>query len=114
MQIPADMVVNAIITAMVAHATQSCDNTIYQVGSSVANPVRYQNLKDYGFKYFKAKPWINKEGNPIKVGNVTVLNNMTSFQRYMFIRYLLPLKVVMYFSISTSDFPLYMQNVILG
>ncbi|RDY01931.1 Fatty acyl-CoA reductase 3, partial [Mucuna pruriens] len=90
--IPADMVVNAIITAMVAHANHPCDNIIYHVGSSLANPVRYHNLKDYSFKYFKAKPYVNKKGKPIKVGEITVLNNMTSFQRYMFIRYLLPLK----------------------
>ncbi|CAL0333983.1 unnamed protein product [Lupinus luteus] len=89
--IPADMVVNAILAAMVAHANQPCD-TIYHVGSSVANPVRYLNLRDYGFRYFMAKPCLNKEGIPIKVGKVTVLDNMASFQRYMFIRYLLPLK----------------------
>uniref|UniRef100_A0A0R0HJ36 Fatty acyl-CoA reductase n=1 Tax=Glycine max TaxID=3847 RepID=A0A0R0HJ36_SOYBN len=90
--IPADMVVNAIITTLVAHANQPCDNIIYQVGSSIANPIRYHNLKDYIYRYFKAKPWVNKEGNPVMVGKVTVLDTMTSFQRYMFIRYLLPLK----------------------
>lgn len=92
-QIPADMVVNAMLVAMVAHANQPCD-IIYHVGSSVANPIKYLNLKDYGFKYFTAKPCLNKEGKPIKVGNVAVLDNITSFHRYMFIRYLLPLKVI--------------------
>ncbi|XP_061342398.1 fatty acyl-CoA reductase 3-like [Gastrolobium bilobum] len=89
--IPADLVVNAILTAMVAHANQPCD-TIYHVGSSLANPIRYLNLKDYSFRYFTAKPCVNKEGKHVKVGKVTILNSMTSFQRYMFIRYLLPLK----------------------
>ncbi|KAL1298766.1 fatty acyl-CoA reductase 3 [Arachis ipaensis] len=94
--IPADMVVNAMIVAMVGHGNEgdsnSDDNFIYHVGSSVSNPVRYQNLHDYSFKYFTAKPWINKEGKPIRVGKVTMLSSMASFHRYMFIRYLLPLK----------------------
>ncbi|WJX50076.1 alcohol-forming fatty acyl-CoA reductase [Trifolium repens] len=89
--IPADMVVNAMLVAMVSHANQPCDS-IYHVGSSVGNPVRYSNLRDYNFRYFTAKPCLDKEGNAIKVGKVTVLENMNSFQRYMFIRYLLPLK----------------------
>ncbi|XP_057730942.1 fatty acyl-CoA reductase 3-like [Arachis stenosperma] len=94
--IPADMVVNAIIVAMVAHGNEgyssNYDNIIYHVGSSVSNPVKYGDLRDYSFKYFTAKPWINKKGKPIRVGKVTILNNMASFRRYMFIRYLLPLK----------------------
>ncbi|KAJ4724785.1 Fatty acyl-CoA reductase [Melia azedarach] len=91
--IPADMVVNAIIVAMVAHANQpSSDISIYQVGSSLRNPVRYTNLQDYGFRYFSKKPWINKDGKPVKVGKVTILSSMASFHRYMTIRYILPLK----------------------
>ncbi|CAL5212261.1 unnamed protein product [Lathyrus oleraceus] len=90
--IPADIVVNAMMVAMTKHANQSIDDNIYHVGSSVGNPVRYRNLKDYTFRYFTAKPCLDKEGKPIKVGTVTVLENMNSFQRYMYIRYMLPLK----------------------
>ncbi|MED6189645.1 hypothetical protein PIB30_098071 [Stylosanthes scabra] len=91
--IPADMVVNAILAGMVGHANnnEACE-VIYHVGSSVANPVRYENLRDYGFRYFSAKPCLDKEGNPIKVGKVRVLESMASFERYLFIRYLIPLK----------------------
>ena len=111
-QIPADMVVNAMLVAMVSHATQPCDDSIYHVGSSVGNPVRYESLRDYSFRYFTAKPCYDKEGKAIRVGKVTVLENMNSFQRYMYIRYLLPLKVIQflihnyfYFSIHvTLDF----------
>nr|QYZ86987.1 gland-specific FAR3-1 [Medicago ruthenica] len=90
--IPADMVVNAMLVAMVSHANQPCDDSIYHVGSSVGNPVRYESLRDYSFRYFTAKPCFDKKGKAIKVGKVTVLENMNSFQRYMYIRYLLPLK----------------------
>ncbi|CAJ2660163.1 unnamed protein product [Trifolium pratense] len=89
--IPADMVVNAMLVAMVAHANQPSD-VVYHVGSSVRNPLRYLPLHDYALKYFKAKPWINKDGTVVKVGKIAILTDMDSFQRYIFIRYLLPLK----------------------
>lgn len=94
-QIPADMVVNAIIVAMMAHANQPSD-IIYHVGSSVRNPIKYHKLRDYITTYFSIKPMINKDGKPVKVGKVTVFNNMASFRKYMFIRYMLLLKVINY------------------
>ncbi|MED6164298.1 hypothetical protein PIB30_088333 [Stylosanthes scabra] len=93
--IPADMVVNAILLAMAAHANHhpiASSHHIYHVTSSVRNPLRNWNLQDVGFRYFTAKPWINKDGKAVKVGKCRVLSNMESFNRYMFIRYLLPLK----------------------
>lgn len=93
MQIPADMVVNSMMVAMVAHANRPPANAIYQVGSSVRNPVQYSSLQDYGLRYFTQNPWRNKDGKPIKVGKVTVLKSMASFRRYMAIRYLMWLKV---------------------
>ncbi|XP_038893773.1 fatty acyl-CoA reductase 3-like [Benincasa hispida] len=90
--IPADMVVNAILVAMVAHASQPSSYTIYHVSSSMRNPVLYGKLQEYGFHYFRANPWINKEGQPVRVGKVTILNDMASFHRYMTIRYLIFLK----------------------
>lgn len=92
LQIPADMVVNAMIVAMVAHANQPCD-IIYHVGSSISNPVLFKDLQSFGLNYFSKNPWINKDGSPVIVGKVTVLSTMASFRRYMAIRYLIPLKV---------------------
>ncbi|KAM7496912.1 hypothetical protein LguiA_021326 [Lonicera macranthoides] len=89
--IPADMVVNAMIVAMAAHANQPCD-IIYHVGSSVSNPVFFKDIQKFGLNYFTKNPWINKDGNPVIVGKVTVLSTMASFRRYMAIRYLIPLK----------------------
>ncbi|AES67032.2 putative oxidoreductase [Medicago truncatula] len=90
--IPADMVVNAIIVAMMAHANQPNDNIIYHVGSSIRNPITYRTFRDYNLRYFTKKPLINKDGKSIKVGNITVFSNIASFRRYMFICYMLPLK----------------------
>ncbi|KAI4313490.1 hypothetical protein L6164_026468 [Bauhinia variegata] len=87
---PADMVVNAIIVAMVANASK-CSNNIYHVGSSMRNPIKYMNIADYGYKYFTEMPWMDKNRKPVKVGTFTILD-MPSFKRYIFIHYLLPLK----------------------
>jgi fatty acyl-CoA reductase len=94
-QIPADMVVNAIIVAMMTHANQpNDDHIIYHIGSSVRNPITYRIFREYTFKYFTEKPWINNDGKPVIVGRGTIFSNLASFRRYMFIRYLLPLKVL--------------------
>lgn len=87
------MVVNAMLVAMVAHASQPSSYAIYHVSSSMRNPVMYGKLQEYGFHYFSANPWINKDGQPVRVGKVTILNDMASFHRYMTIRYLVFLKV---------------------
>lgn len=90
---PADLVVNAMIVAMVAHANQPYDHMIYHVGSSMSNPTTNDKLQDVGFRYFSKKPWINKDGRAVKVGKLLVLSDMDSFHRYLAIHYLLPLKV---------------------
>lgn len=89
--IPADMVVNSIIAAMAAHCSEPC-HIIYQVGSSLRNPLKYKAVQDYGLCHFTKHPWINKDGKPVKVGKLTVFSTMASFQRYMAYRYILPLK----------------------
>lgn len=105
--IPADMVVNATLVAMVGHAKKPSD-VIYQVGSSLRNPVTYTNLQDYGYHYFTKKPWINKDGKAVKVSRVTVLDSMASFHRYMAIRYVLPLKGL---ELANTAFCQYFQGV---
>lgn len=98
------MVVNSIIVAMVAHANQRSSG-IYQMGSSLRNPVRYVNLQDYAFRYFTENPWINKDGKPVKVGKVTVLKSMASFHHYMAVRYTLWLKVRFASASASGELP---------
>ncbi|KAK1409995.1 hypothetical protein QVD17_36527 [Tagetes erecta] len=90
--IPADMVVNAMIATMAAHANQSSCQIIYHVGSSVSNPLKYKSIQQSGYEYFSKHPWINKDGKPVIVSEVKVLKSMASFQRYFALRYLLPLQ----------------------
>ncbi|XP_010031500.2 fatty acyl-CoA reductase 3 [Eucalyptus grandis] len=107
--IPADMVVNSIIVAMAAHVNQPGE-VIYHMGSSMGNPLKYANLKDYGLRYFTEHPWVNKDGNPVKVGPVKVLTSMASFRRYMAIRYLLLLKGL---ELANAAFCKYFQGTYL-
>ncbi|KAL3597590.1 hypothetical protein D5086_009227 [Populus alba] len=95
--IPADMVVNAITVAMVARARQHPES-VYHLGSSLRNPVNFSNLHDFSFRYFSENPWINKEGEAVKIGRGTVLSSMSKFYTYMTIRYLLPLKALQLFN----------------
>ncbi|KAK2424135.1 fatty acyl-CoA reductase [Trifolium repens] len=75
--IPADMVVNAIIVAMMAHANQpSDDHIIYHIGSSIRNPITYRIFREYNFKYFTEKPWINNDGKPIHVHTLLPLKGL--------------------------------------
>ncbi|KAJ8440562.1 hypothetical protein Cgig2_028691 [Carnegiea gigantea] len=90
--IPGDMVVNAIITAMEAHANRAGDPIIYHIGSSLRHPVKFRVIHDTSYQYFTKHPWINKDGRPVIVSHVKVLDSVDSFKRYLTLRYLLPLK----------------------
>lgn len=92
MQIPVDMVVNSMIAAMVVNANKS-SGTIYQVGSSLRNPIKFYAIRSFAFQFFAKFPWINKDGNPILVGLIPIFKTMATFHMYMKIRYMLPLKV---------------------
>lgn len=92
-----------MIVAMAAHSNEPECEVIYHVGSSFSNPVKYNDVKNFGRFYFTRTPWINKDGKAVKVGDVTVLSSMPSFRRYMAIRYLLPLKArLTYFYLLTN------------
>ncbi|XVF19738.1 hypothetical protein REPUB_Repub11eG0136800 [Reevesia pubescens] len=93
--IPADMVINAMIVAiiaMMAHTNQSCE-IVYHSGSSLRNPIKFLDIKDYSIRYFMKHPLINTNGNPIKVGETTLLSSMKEFLLRMAFHYALYMKV---------------------
>ncbi|XP_012075826.2 fatty acyl-CoA reductase 3 isoform X1 [Jatropha curcas] len=92
--IPADMVVNTIIAAMMVHANNQPCQVVYHIGSSLGNPIRYSNFRDYLYFYFTNKPWMLQNGKPVKVAKPTILTTMANFHRYIAIRYLPLLKVL--------------------
>ncbi|XP_076952091.1 alcohol-forming fatty acyl-CoA reductase-like [Bidens hawaiensis] len=95
--IPADMVINAMLVAIVIRRHEPYSRTVYHVGSSMSNPLKIASIWKYIFGYFATHPLINRQGNPIQTtGKVLMLRSMSSFNRYMSIRYLIPLKVAEY------------------
>ncbi|KAI3968131.1 hypothetical protein MKW92_000314 [Papaver armeniacum] len=93
--VPRDMVANAVIVAMVVNANhQSSDPFIYQVCSSQTSPLSAIKLRDYSHSYLLKNPLIDKDGNPVNVVMPICLPTMDSFRRYIFVKYMLPLKVL--------------------
>ncbi|KAK6144208.1 hypothetical protein DH2020_021028 [Rehmannia glutinosa] len=92
--VPGDMVVNSILVAMAIHSQKpSHELIIYQVGSSLRNPIKCTEVKELMYKYLKKKPLIDNKGKLIKVGNPTLVSSITIFHRYIRLRYLPFLKV---------------------
>lgn len=81
--VPVDMVANAMIVAMVTHAKQHNFgvNNIYQVGSSLRNPIKSGAFFNYCFEHFTKKSWNNN--NNENVSKITFLNSMDSFYKQM-------------------------------
>ncbi|KAK1441622.1 hypothetical protein QVD17_07662 [Tagetes erecta] len=92
---PADMVINSMLVAIVVHLNKPYSRTIYHVASSKSNPLQISSIIRYVCDYFDDHPLMTRQGNAIRVtNNVNTLTSMSSFNRYMAIRYLIPLKVV--------------------
>ncbi|GMH22390.1 hypothetical protein Nepgr_024233 [Nepenthes gracilis] len=102
--IPADMVINAIIVAMVAHTNHELEKTtIYHMGSSARNPVTYTHIADIAHLYFTKNPLIDKKGKAIIIDKIKLLSK-ASFRRYLTMHYLLPLKILKLANIASCQY----------
>ncbi|CAM8978575.1 unnamed protein product [Rhodiola kirilowii] len=101
--IPADMVVNSIIVAMAVHADKPGE-TVYQVGSSRRNPLKFSQIPGMGYSHFSQKPWIGKDGKAVLVGPVKIMGSMDTFHRYVYLRYMLPLKALELANIASCHY----------
>ncbi|KAJ4724781.1 Fatty acyl-CoA reductase [Melia azedarach] len=90
--IPADMVVNLMMMAMIANDNDKSSQVIYHVCSSMRNPLRILNLHEFMTLYFTNTPYIDKNGKEVKVSKGTILDSSARFDTYIAVRYLLPLK----------------------
>jgi len=97
--IPGDMV------AIAVNANQYRQIMIYHLGSSLRNPLRYQSIQLYGFRYFTKNPWIDRRsGNLVKVHKLRVFSNMASYRKYVTIHYLMPLKVMKLLNVALCHY----------
>ncbi|KAK8707524.1 hypothetical protein V6N13_058582 [Hibiscus sabdariffa] len=92
--IPVDMVVNAMAVAMEVHYAnhQNSRETIYHVSSSLQNPIKCSDIRKFAYCYFTKTPWIDRNGQSVKIGELTMISRADLFFLSMQLKYVLPLK----------------------
>ncbi|OIS96937.1 fatty acyl-coa reductase 3 [Nicotiana attenuata] len=81
--IPADMVVNSIIAAMVAHRNRSSHTTVYHISSSSRKRLNMGDIVQFFVDHFKKNPWIDERGKTVKVTQFHLLDSMASLHKYI-------------------------------
>lgn len=84
MQVPADMVVNATLAAIAWHGMiQKPDIKVYQVASSVVNPLVFQDLSRLLYAHYKSSPCVDSKGRPIHVPSMKLFSSMEDFSTHL-------------------------------
>lgn len=92
--IPGDMVVNAMMVAMVAHSEDRQVQIIYHVTSSLRNPAPYAILWKSLFQYFNDNPpCTGRNGERVRLKKMRFFSSVMWFRLYMAIKYMLPLEM---------------------
>ncbi|PIN07802.1 Acyl-CoA reductase [Handroanthus impetiginosus] len=82
--VPADMVVNATLAAMAKHGSAGKpDYSVYQVASSVVNPLVFRELAKLLYEHFSASPFIDPTGNPVRVPKMKLFSSMEDFSSHL-------------------------------
>ncbi|XP_066326790.1 fatty acyl-CoA reductase 1-like [Miscanthus floridulus] len=98
--IPGDMVVNAMLAAVVAHSGERSGGggaqamTIYQPTSSLRNPVTYAVLYRSGRRHFEEHPRVKDNGEVIPNNKMRFFTTIPRFRLYMILSYKLPLEML--------------------
>ncbi|TVU04539.1 hypothetical protein EJB05_47652, partial [Eragrostis curvula] len=74
--IPGDMVVNAMMAAMVAHSDEKGTQAIYHATSSLGNPATYAMLYEAGRRHFYQNPRVGKNGEVIPTKEMYFFNTI--------------------------------------
>lgn len=90
---PVDLVINCVIAAIVINSNQAPKSFIYNVSSSIRNPLKISDVHNISHQYFMKTPCINKNGKLILVSKGIALKSLAAFNIYTEIKYVLPLKV---------------------
>ncbi|KAK7278796.1 hypothetical protein RJT34_23832 [Clitoria ternatea] len=82
--VPADMVVNATLAAMARHGmTQKPDINVYQIASSVVNPLVFQDLARLLYEHYSSSPCIDSKGRPIQVPLMKLFSSTEEFSGHL-------------------------------
>jgi fatty acyl-CoA reductase len=92
--IPGDMVVNAMMAAMVAHSEEEQEQVVvYHSTSSLRNPAKYNVLYQSGRRHFYENPRVGKDGRVIPTREMYFFPTIARFHLYMIFTYKIPLEV---------------------
>ncbi|KAI4332901.1 hypothetical protein L6164_017774 [Bauhinia variegata] len=83
--VPVDMVVNASIAAMAKHgnAANRSELKVYNLGSSMANPISVGNIFEYAYDHFKSSPLPDSKENEIGLFRMNFFSSMDSYSSYI-------------------------------
>ncbi|KAF7835920.1 Fatty acyl-CoA reductase 2-like [Senna tora] len=82
--VPVDMVVNAVIAAIAKHGISGIpDINVYQIGSSMVNPVTLGNIMDYTYKHFKCNPLLDSKRDEISITRSKYFSSIDDFSHYI-------------------------------
>ncbi|KAL2604793.1 hypothetical protein AAZV13_09G086700 [Glycine max] len=82
--VPADMVVNATLAAMARHGmNQKPDINVYQIASSVVNPLVFQDLARLLYEHYSSSPCIDSMGRPIQVPLMKFFSSTEEFSGHL-------------------------------
>jgi len=79
LQVPVDMVVNATLAAIAKHAGKPGLN-VYHAASSMANPIRFQDIMNIIFEHFRCNPFFDKNGKPVTL--LKEMNCVSSMEHF--------------------------------
>uniref|UniRef100_A0ACD5XT16 Uncharacterized protein n=1 Tax=Avena sativa TaxID=4498 RepID=A0ACD5XT16_AVESA len=91
--VPADMVVNATLVAMVVHWNEK-GRAIYHVGSSLRNPLVVHLIEDACWDYFSIHPRLLENGKPLENRRPYLFKSFAFFRAYLILMYKLPLEIL--------------------
>ncbi|XP_015951354.2 fatty acyl-CoA reductase 2, chloroplastic [Arachis duranensis] len=82
--VPSDMVVNATLAAMARHGMdQKRDINVYQIASSVVNPLVFQDLARLLYEHYSSSPCIDSKGRPIQVPLMKLFSSTEEFSGHL-------------------------------
>ncbi|XP_048321561.2 fatty acyl-CoA reductase 2, chloroplastic [Ziziphus jujuba] len=82
--VPADMVVNAMLAAIAKHGVaQKPDINIYQIASSVVNPLFQQDLSRMFYEHYNSSPCMDSNGRPIQVSPMKLFPSIEDFASHL-------------------------------
>ncbi|CAN6478278.1 unnamed protein product [Victoria cruziana] len=82
--VPADMVVNAILAAIARHGASGVGGlTVYHIGSSTVNPLRFDELFDRCYENFLSFPLIDSRGKTAHLERIKLFDTLAAVASHL-------------------------------